>query len=680
MNLIARHLTMFTIIQQVARGKECGHPGEPANGTLMSTEILFYPGEEVVYNCKKGFLLTGKDKRTCEEDGRWSGFLPNCKENLALLKPATQSDVLWSYRPDLAVDGDPNTCSFTTRQEGQRWWQVSLNSHPVVESVWVTMSPGAFQKFAIFVVEILDGNTAEYKPCAQFEGRFHEQQAKFKCNEGSGQLGQFVYIRDDRVDREYFGLCEVQVFQKRELPECGRPESPVYSSVNPVGPSSVEYSCIQGYILTGNKRRNCTDHGWEGGVPMCQEVKCDHPTSTKDGFIEVSNFRGSYVFGSRATYHCNPGFILWGNSTRLCDSTGQWTGLAPRCRPISCGDPPMLPHSAVALLNGSTQWKSLAVYSCLPGYTTLSSTDPRSESICQENGSWSLVDLSCIVTGMPQGQEKNVFYVEGGRPGQATISSGTLTIIGILAAVILGTAVLTTFLLVKKWLCKHIYYPAGSNLVAEKPLIYDKVENHVNNGMDVSTASSTYQTTNLTTFRQSPDSSTDSTSPSSNCSALSDKRSAQFINNTKFLNTYASLPRPSKQMGFRYAEASEVTNHSLIHGRKRDDPEYANLVPWSQGPPPLLVHYATLGRAPHTKKLLLDSKSDKLCPSESIPDILQTLSIPRKVNKANVIVNELSGIEDLVDLGSPEKPLIDQTKKFSHSYISVKHSNIDDNI
>ena len=77
------------------------------------------------------------------------------------------------------------------------------------------MSPGAFQKFAIFVVEILDGNTAEYKPCAQFEGRFHEQQAKFKCNDGSGQLGQFVYIRDDRVDREYFGLCEVQVFQKR---------------------------------------------------------------------------------------------------------------------------------------------------------------------------------------------------------------------------------------------------------------------------------------------------------------------------------------------------------------------------------------------------------------------------------------------------------------------------------
>ena len=37
------------------------------------------------------------------------------------------------------------------------------------------------------------------------------------------------------------------------------------------------------------------------------EVSCDHPTSAKDGFIEVSNFKGNYVYGSRAKYHCNPG-------------------------------------------------------------------------------------------------------------------------------------------------------------------------------------------------------------------------------------------------------------------------------------------------------------------------------------------------------------------------------------
>ena len=66
---------------------------------------------------------------------------PLCpEENLALSRPTTQSDILWSYGPDLAVDGDPNTCSFTTRQEGQRWWQVrytqQVNRIPWTKTVY----------------------------------------------------------------------------------------------------------------------------------------------------------------------------------------------------------------------------------------------------------------------------------------------------------------------------------------------------------------------------------------------------------------------------------------------------------------------------------------------------------------------------------------------------------------
>ena len=39
-------------------------------------------------------------------------------------------------------------------------------------AVAVTMSPGSYQHFTIFVVELLEGNKAMYKPCAKFEGRF----------------------------------------------------------------------------------------------------------------------------------------------------------------------------------------------------------------------------------------------------------------------------------------------------------------------------------------------------------------------------------------------------------------------------------------------------------------------------------------------------------------------------
>ena len=54
-----------------------------------------------------------------------------------------------------------------------------------------------------------------YKPCSKFEGKFETQKAVFLCNDGLGHPGQFVYIRDDREEQEYFGLCEVEVFQYR---------------------------------------------------------------------------------------------------------------------------------------------------------------------------------------------------------------------------------------------------------------------------------------------------------------------------------------------------------------------------------------------------------------------------------------------------------------------------------
>ena len=103
------------------------------------------------------------------------------------------------------------------------------------------MSPGSYQHFTIFVVELLEGNKAMYKPCAKFEGRFQvqksqvfrssvdtnpfqlqDQKALFDCNENEGHSGQFVYLRDDREDKEYFGLCEVEVFVHKG--ESQRPE------------------------------------------------------------------------------------------------------------------------------------------------------------------------------------------------------------------------------------------------------------------------------------------------------------------------------------------------------------------------------------------------------------------------------------------------------------------------
>ena len=93
--------------------------------------------------------------------------------------------------------------------------QVQLKAPVNIESVAVTINSDDFQHFTIFVIELLEESKGLYKPCSRFEGLFEEPRAVFLCNDGKGHFGQFVYIKDDREEQEYLGLCEVQVFPFR---------------------------------------------------------------------------------------------------------------------------------------------------------------------------------------------------------------------------------------------------------------------------------------------------------------------------------------------------------------------------------------------------------------------------------------------------------------------------------
>ena len=125
----------------------CGQPGAPSNRWLEGQAPhrgKYSAGEEIVFSCNPGYVLAGGRKRVCGEDGRWTGNVPFCSEipvlgvwvilsdfsgeNIAFGGIASQSHVLWSYGPQLATDGNTQTCSFTTRKDGQRWWQVRVGS------------------------------------------------------------------------------------------------------------------------------------------------------------------------------------------------------------------------------------------------------------------------------------------------------------------------------------------------------------------------------------------------------------------------------------------------------------------------------------------------------------------------------------------------------------------------
>ena len=63
-------------------------------------------------------------------------------------------------------------------------------------------------------------------------------------------------------------------------------------------------------------------------IPLILTVDCGSLTDPANG--QVTHVTGTDL-GQTATYSCNTGYNLVGDSTRTCQATGNWSGSAPTC-------------------------------------------------------------------------------------------------------------------------------------------------------------------------------------------------------------------------------------------------------------------------------------------------------------------------------------------------------------
>ena len=60
-------------------------------------------------------------------------------------------------------------------------------------------------------------------------------------------------------------------------------------------------------------------------------VDCGSLTNPANGRVDHT---AGTPFGQTATYSCNTGYNLVGDSTHTCQATGEWSGSAPTCKGI----------------------------------------------------------------------------------------------------------------------------------------------------------------------------------------------------------------------------------------------------------------------------------------------------------------------------------------------------------
>ena len=58
-------------------------------------------------------------------------------------------------------------------------------------------------------------------------------------------------------------------------------------------------------------------------------VDCGALNNSVNGSIHYTT---GTTFGQRVNYSCNTGYNLMGDSTRICQATGVWSGSAPTCQ------------------------------------------------------------------------------------------------------------------------------------------------------------------------------------------------------------------------------------------------------------------------------------------------------------------------------------------------------------
>uniref|UniRef100_A0A8C8K5P0 Sushi domain containing 1 n=1 Tax=Oncorhynchus tshawytscha TaxID=74940 RepID=A0A8C8K5P0_ONCTS len=228
-------------------------------------------------------------------------------------------------------------------------------------------------------------------------GTHYGSVAKFGCSEGffwkSGENSSVCGA--ESVWKGPSLVCEeIRCGDPPILPHTGQVWN---GSTNPG--STVLFYCKGGFYREGGGNiSQCTRDGyWTKATLSCKEVDCSSPPALPHS---VMLWDKSTRIGSEVVYQCNSGYYNVGEgNVSICTANGQWDQTSFLCAEITCGDPPMLPHTG-QVWNGSTNPGSTVLFYCKEGFHR---EGGGNISYCTENGFWTKATLSCkeIMCGGP---------------------------------------------------------------------------------------------------------------------------------------------------------------------------------------------------------------------------------------------------------------------------------------
>ncbi|XP_071491017.1 LOW QUALITY PROTEIN: sushi, von Willebrand factor type A, EGF and pentraxin domain-containing protein 1-like [Diadema antillarum] len=339
------------------------------NATAAVGSFTF--GAIVQYDCHSGFYRpTPGSQLVCAEDGRWVGSLSTCLP----VSCGPPSHILHA-----SYQGQDHTYDQTVTYRCDTGYEVTGNPSITCQASgqW---SPTTALCSLINCGDPPVINNADISP----ERRFNET-VRYTCRHG--------YVSDDSMEL----FCDATGTWQGLPPTC----SPIFCGPPPsqengfflgdtwTFPSSVELSCNGGYELLGDPHIHCLGSGqWSNSSSRCTPLSCQLPVTISHGIIIGLEF----TYGSHIEYQCHDGYILEGQSTLHCTENALWSGPPPRCRAVNCGPPADMEDGLY--IGYDFTFNQTVLYICQPGFEFGREAD-YVEAMCLANGTWSQLTAVC---------------------------------------------------------------------------------------------------------------------------------------------------------------------------------------------------------------------------------------------------------------------------------------------
>ncbi|XP_078257568.1 beta-2-glycoprotein 1-like [Rhinoraja longicauda] len=256
---------LFALVYQLCVCKyvsaACGRPSQVINAYVVNGKVVYEPGEEATYSCVPGYIGRGNNKLICPKNGIWGNPKIQC---------------------------EARTCSFPKTLENGEMQATELKFG---KQIYYRCNEGFIFRGSRNSTCQADGTwSAQNQVCEPVQ-----------CSPPITPINGKIIFHDTTQTNHIFIFGDM-----------------------------ISYECRQGLALIGNETGFCLASGKWTNAPQCEDVKCPAPPKIVNGFL-VFGFKHKYNFGETVEYGCIQSYILDGSREAVCQKTAHWTEI-PSCK------------------------------------------------------------------------------------------------------------------------------------------------------------------------------------------------------------------------------------------------------------------------------------------------------------------------------------------------------------